>query len=53
MCDLRERFLKRSGASMRYHVRLTERAARDLETIYEFIGADTSDDGSPLADQAY
>jgi plasmid stabilization system protein ParE len=28
---------------MRYRVRLTERASRDLEAIYEFIEADTSD----------
>jgi toxin ParE1/3/4 len=33
---------KRSGAPMRYPVRLAERALRDMEDIYRSIGADAS-----------
>jgi toxin ParE1/3/4 len=32
-----------SGANMQYLVRLSDRALRDLESIYEFIHADSSE----------
>jgi prevent-host-death family protein len=34
---------KRSAASMRYHVKLAGRTIRDLEILYDFIGADSSE----------
>jgi len=35
--------LRDFGASMEYLVRMTERAARDMEAIHEFIGAASSE----------
>ena len=42
MCVRRGKLLKYSGASMPYLVRLTGRALRDMEAIYEINEADAS-----------
>ena len=43
MCVRRVKLWKCSGATMQYLVRLTDRALRDMEAIYEFIEADVSE----------
>src|SRR2546429_9946271 len=43
VCVRRVKLWKCSGATMRYLVRLTDRALRDMHAIYEFIEAEGSE----------